>query len=239
MRDEIAPPLAAPQHEPGPRPLPLFLELVRRTGERDPALAAKALQGLRIYQSAQRHAAQQSRGIAASHAGVSLRDCGGRGAPVVLVPSVINPPHVLDLDPRTSLADALAAGSPTQTRALAHRFLSMTQNIGARRLSALCEDIERLAKAEQIDAAARDVLAAEGLAEVFVHRTGHGIGLSVHEEPYIVAGNALTLEPGMAFSVEPGVYFSGQWGARIEDIVVCGPASGERLNGTTRELVVV
>ena len=74
--------------------------------------------------------------------------------------------------------------------------------------------------AESVDAAARDVLAAAGLGERFVHRTGHGIGLSVHEEPYIVAGNDLVLEPGMAFSVEPGVYFPGEWGARIEDIVV-------------------
>ena len=74
--------------------------------------------------------------------------------------------------------------------------------------------------AEQVDAAARDVLAAAGLAEVFVHRTGHGIGLSVHEEPYIVAGNDLPLQEGMAFSVEPGIYFPGEWGARIEDIVI-------------------
>src|SRR5690349_6939467 len=93
--------------------------------------------------------------------------------------------------------------------------------------------------AEQIDAAARDVLAAEGLAEVFVHRTGHGIGLSVHEEPYIVAGNALTLEPGMAFSIEPGVYFAGQWGARIEDIVVVTEDGCISMNKQPHELVVV
>ena len=74
--------------------------------------------------------------------------------------------------------------------------------------------------AEQVDAAARDVLADAGLAEYFVHRTGHGIGLSVHEEPYIVAGNDLPLAEGMAFSVEPGIYFPGRWGARIEDIVI-------------------
>ena len=66
--------------------------------------------------------------------------------------------------------------------------------------------------AEQVDAAARDVLADAGLAEYFVHRTGHGIGLSVHEEPYIVAGNDLPLGEGMAFSVEPGIYFPGQLG---------------------------
>ena len=93
--------------------------------------------------------------------------------------------------------------------------------------------------AEQVDAVARDVLAAEGLAEAFVHRTGHGIGLSVHEEPYIVAGNALPLEAGMAFSVEPGIYFPGQWGARIEDIVVVTADGALPVNNRPHELVVV
>jgi Xaa-Pro aminopeptidase len=93
--------------------------------------------------------------------------------------------------------------------------------------------------AEQVDGAARDVLAGAGLAEVFVHRTGHGIGLSVHEEPYIVAGNRLALTDGMAFSVEPGIYFPGRWGARIEDIVVVTPDGAERLNHRPHELTVV
>ncbi len=93
--------------------------------------------------------------------------------------------------------------------------------------------------AEQVDAVARDVLAADGLAEAFVHRTGHGIGLSVHEEPYIVAGNALALEEGMAFSVEPGIYFPGQWGARIEDIVVVTADGALPVNNRPHELVVV
>ncbi|WP_319452119.1 MULTISPECIES: Xaa-Pro peptidase family protein [unclassified Mycobacterium] len=93
--------------------------------------------------------------------------------------------------------------------------------------------------AEQVDAAARDVLAAEGLADRFVHRTGHGIGLSVHEEPYIVAGNALPLEEGMAFSVEPGIYFPGHWGARIEDIVIVTSDGAMPVNNRPHELVVV
>jgi Xaa-Pro aminopeptidase len=93
--------------------------------------------------------------------------------------------------------------------------------------------------AEQIDAVARDVLAAEGLADAFVHRTGHGIGLSVHEEPYIVAGNDLPLEAGMAFSVEPGIYFPGQWGARIEDIVVVTADGALAVNNRPHELLVV
>ncbi|MGU3652707.1 M24 family metallopeptidase [Mycolicibacterium sp. A43C] len=93
--------------------------------------------------------------------------------------------------------------------------------------------------AESVDAVARDVLAAEGLAEVFVHRTGHGIGLSVHEEPYIVTGNEITLEPGMAFSVEPGIYFAGKWGARIEDIVIVTEDGVESVNNQPHELVIV
>jgi Xaa-Pro aminopeptidase len=93
--------------------------------------------------------------------------------------------------------------------------------------------------AEQVDAAARDVLAEAGLGEYFVHRTGHGIGLSVHEEPYIVAGNDLPLAAGMAFSIEPGIYFPGNWGARIEDIVVVTEDGALAVNNRPHELIVV
>ncbi len=93
--------------------------------------------------------------------------------------------------------------------------------------------------AEQVDAAAREVLAEAGLADYFVHRTGHGIGLAVHEEPYIVAGNDLPLTAGMAFSVEPGIYFPGHWGARIEDIVVVTDNGAMTVNNRPHELIVV
>ena len=93
--------------------------------------------------------------------------------------------------------------------------------------------------AESVDAAARDILVQAGLGDAFVHRTGHGIGLSVHEEPYIVAGNDLVLRPGMAFSVEPGVYFGGSWGARIEDIVVVTEDGGEAVNARPRGLTAL
>ncbi|BCB90346.1 hypothetical protein Psuf_076590 [Phytohabitans suffuscus] len=91
--------------------------------------------------------------------------------------------------------------------------------------------------ASSVDAAARSPIAGAGYGEAFLHRTGHGIGLDGHEEPYIVAGNALPLEPGMAFSVEPGIYLAGRHGARIEDIVVCVDGGVERLNTLSTELV--
>jgi Xaa-Pro aminopeptidase len=93
--------------------------------------------------------------------------------------------------------------------------------------------------AEAVDAAARDILAAAGYGDAFLHRTGHGIGLDVHEEPYLVAGNRLRLEPGMAFSIEPGVYLHGRHGARIEDIVVCTADGAERLNRRPTELATL
>jgi Xaa-Pro aminopeptidase len=93
--------------------------------------------------------------------------------------------------------------------------------------------------AEALDAVGRDVIAAAGYGEAFLHRTGHGIGLETHEEPYIVAGNPLVLEPGMAFSIEPGIYLAGSHGARIEDIVVCTDDGAERMNTVSRELTVL
>jgi Xaa-Pro aminopeptidase len=93
--------------------------------------------------------------------------------------------------------------------------------------------------AEQLDAVGREMIAEAGYGERFIHRTGHGIGLETHEEPYIVAGSSRPLEPGMAFSIEPGIYLPDRFGARIEDIVICTEAGGERLNRTERELVVL
>jgi Xaa-Pro aminopeptidase len=104
---------------------------------------------------------------------------------------------------------------------------------------AACAAVRPGVPCEAVDAAAREVIASEGYGEYFIHRTGHGIGLETHEEPYIVAGNAEPLAPGFAFSVEPGVYLPGTHGARIEDIVICTEDGGERVNHRPRELVVV
>ena len=108
---------------------------------------------------------------------------------------------------------------------------------GAQR--AACDAVRPGMTAEAVDAAARDVLAAAGYGHLFIHRTGHGIGLEEHEDPYIVAGNDMVLEPGMTFSIEPGVYVPGQFGMRIEDIVVVTDDGCERLNVIGREAVVV
>jgi Xaa-Pro aminopeptidase len=105
--------------------------------------------------------------------------------------------------------------------------------------AAACEHVQPGVTCESVDTAAREVIEAAGYGEHFVHRTGHGIGLETHEEPYIVSGNSELLEPGMAFSIEPGIYLAGQHGARIEDIVICTDRAGERINLRPRELIVV
>ncbi len=92
---------------------------------------------------------------------------------------------------------------------------------------------------QEIDRAARTVLTDAGYGDAFIHRIGHGLGLSLHEEPYLLEGNTLPLAEGMVFSDEPGVYFPGQFGIRIEDTVVCTADGGRRLNEATRELRVM
>ena len=84
--------------------------------------------------------------------------------------------------------------------------------------------------AAEVDAAARSVIDDAGYGEWFIHRTGHGIGVEEHEDPYIVAGNAEPLVAGNAFSIEPGIYVPGRWGARLEDIVVATEAGPRALN---------
>jgi Xaa-Pro aminopeptidase len=93
--------------------------------------------------------------------------------------------------------------------------------------------------AEVVDRAARAVIADAGYGDLFIHRTGHGIGLDVHEDPYIVEGNSRLLEPGMAFSIEPGIYSAGRWGMRIEDIVTVTDSGVRNLNRSSRRLAVV
>jgi Xaa-Pro aminopeptidase len=93
--------------------------------------------------------------------------------------------------------------------------------------------------AEHVDAVARAVITDAGLGRYFIHRTGHGIGIEEHEDPYVVAGNETELVEGHAFSIEPGIYFPGRFGMRLEDIVVVGAEGAVPLNTVDHSLVVI
>jgi Xaa-Pro dipeptidase len=125
-----------------------------------------------------------------------------------------------------------AIGEPAREVAEAYAVLQRAQ-------AAAVDAVRPGVPAEAVDAAAREVIAEAGFGELFIHRTGHGIGLEVHEDPYIVAGNTAGIEPGMAFSIEPGIYRPGLWGARIEDIVLATEDGVEPLNTRPHELAVL
>ncbi len=95
------------------------------------------------------------------------------------------------------------------------------------------------APCESIDAASRRVIDDAGYGDFFIHRTGHGIGMEAHEDPYMVSGNKRLLEVGHAFSVEPGIYLPTKWGMRLEDIVVATPGGPESMNFADHSLVVL
>ncbi|MFF5367001.1 aminopeptidase P family protein [Streptomyces sp. NPDC013187] len=123
-------------------------------------------------------------------------------------------------------------GEPTDEERRVHDVVREAQEAGFRavRPGAACQDVDR---------AARRVIADAGYGEYFIHRTGHGIGVTTHEPPYMIEGEERPLVPGMCFSVEPGIYLPGRFGVRIEDIVTVTEDGGRRLNTTTRELVIV
>ncbi|CAM5248801.1 aminopeptidase P family protein [Streptomyces coeruleorubidus] len=123
-------------------------------------------------------------------------------------------------------------GEPTDEERRVHDTVREAQEAGFRavRPGAACQDVDR---------AARAVIADAGYGEYFIHRTGHGIGVTTHEPPYMIEGEERPLVPGMCFSVEPGIYLPGRFGVRIEDIVTVTEDGGRRLNTTSRELVIV
>jgi Xaa-Pro aminopeptidase len=123
-------------------------------------------------------------------------------------------------------------GEPTQEQRAVYHVVRRAQQ-------AAFEAVRPGVPAQEVDRAARAVIVEAGYGDRFVHRTGHGIGLEVHEDPYIVEGNRTPLEPGMTFSDEPGIYLEGRFGVRIEDQVVVTPGGAERLNEASRELTVV
>jgi Xaa-Pro aminopeptidase len=123
-------------------------------------------------------------------------------------------------------------GEPSDEHRRVHDLVRAAQQAGfeAVRPGAACQDVDR---------AARAVIEDAGYGEFFTHRTGHGIGVTVHEPPYIIEGETQALRPGMCFSIEPGIYVPGSFGVRIEDIVTVTEDGGRRLNDSTRELQVV
>ncbi|MGW7381927.1 aminopeptidase P family protein [Streptomyces sp. NPDC054794] len=123
-------------------------------------------------------------------------------------------------------------GEPTEEERKVHDIVRAAQEAGfaAVRPGVACQEVDR---------AARTVIADAGYGECFIHRTGHGIGVTTHEPPYMIEGEEQPLVPGMCFSVEPGIYLPGRFGVRIEDIVTVTGDGGRRLNNTTREMVIV
>ncbi|MGW2645198.1 aminopeptidase P family protein [Streptomyces sp. NPDC001393] len=123
-------------------------------------------------------------------------------------------------------------GEPTEEERRVHDIVREAQEAGyqAVRPGVACQEVDR---------AARAVITAAGYGEYFIHRTGHGIGVTTHEPPYMIEGEEQPLVPGMCFSVEPGIYLPGRFGVRIEDIVTVTEDGGRRLNNTTRDLVIV
>jgi len=123
---------------------------------------------------------------------------------------------------------ATAAPDVAEAYEVLHR--AQAAGVAAGAIGAACEDVDR---------AARQVIDDAGYGEYFIHRTGHGIGLEEHEDPYIVEGNHRPLEAGHAYSVEPGIYVPGKWGMRLEDIVVATDAGPRRLNNSDHTLACV
>ena len=142
-------------------------------------------------------------------------------------------PVVLDFGTRVD-------GYPSdQTRTLAFggdpdERVREVHDVVRRAQAAAVEAVEPGVTAGAVDDAARSVIEAAGYGDAFIHRTGHGVGLDVHEPPDIAAGETTELRPGMSFSVEPGIYLDGEFGVRIEDLVVVSDDGRERLNHTAR-----
>ena len=132
----------------------------------------------------------------------------------------------------SDITRTVVVGEPSDEQRRVHAIVWAAQQAAfeAVRPGVACEDV---------DAAARAVIGAEGFGDRFIHRTGHGIGLEVHEPPYIVTGDRTPLEPGMTFSIEPGIYLPERFGVRIEDIVAVTREGAERLNRAPRDLAIV
>ncbi|MEB8339228.1 aminopeptidase P family protein [Streptomyces endophyticus] len=123
-------------------------------------------------------------------------------------------------------------GEPTDEERKVHDIVREAQ-------TAACDAVRPGIACQDVDRVARKVITDAGYGEYFIHRTGHGIGVTTHEPPYMIEGEKQELVPGMCFSVEPGVYLPGRFGVRVEDIVTVTEDGGRRLNATAREMAIV
>ncbi|MGX1676253.1 M24 family metallopeptidase [Streptomyces sp. NPDC055400] len=123
-------------------------------------------------------------------------------------------------------------GEPTAEEQRVHDVVREAQAAG-------CAAVKPGAACQDVDRAARAVITEFGYGQFFIHRTGHGIGVTTHEPPYMIEGEELPLVPGMCFSVEPGIYLPGRFGVRIEDIVTVTEDGVRRLNSTSRDMAIV
>jgi len=123
-------------------------------------------------------------------------------------------------------------GEPSDEEREVHEIVRRAQQAGfeAVRPGIECQEVDRVPRA---------LITEAGYGDYFIHRTGHGIGLTTHEPPYMVEGETHLVEPGMCFSIEPGIYLPGRFGVRIEDIVTVTPEGGRRLNQTAHEMAIV
>jgi Xaa-Pro aminopeptidase len=126
----------------------------------------------------------------------------------------------------------VCVGEPTSEIREVHEVVRQAQQAGV-------DSVRPGVSCQEIDRAARKVITEAGFGGQFIHRTGHGIGVTTHEPPYMVEGEEQSLVPGMCFSVEPGIYLAGRFGVRIEDIVTVTEGGGRRLNNTDHGLRVV
>ena len=123
-------------------------------------------------------------------------------------------------------------GEPTDEEREVHEIVRRAQQAGF-------EAVRPGVECQEVDRAARAVITEAGYGEYFIHRVGHGIGLTTHEPPYMVEGERQPMRPGMCFSIEPGIYLPGRFGVRIEDIVTVTAEGGRRFNRTPHEMAIV
>ncbi|WP_338701667.1 aminopeptidase P family protein [Streptomyces sp. Q6] len=123
-------------------------------------------------------------------------------------------------------------GEPTDEERRVHDIVREAQ-------TAACDAVRPGIACQDVDRVARKVITDAGYGEYFIHRTGHGIGVTTHEPPYMIEGEEQELVPGMCFSVEPGIYLPGRFGVRVEDIVTVTEDGGRRLNATARDMAIV